>query len=181
MLKPLAVAALVALCLIGGAAQAQASTKIVNQGNGLALGIMNNGPAANGAYLALQPYDGRATQQWSLTALSYAGFYWLKNVANPSLCASFDGGPLRLGPCTSAPYSLAWMYLRAEPAGGYSIRPLYDQWPFGDLYANAYITDDGPRPPSAWYRWNLVAVTSPSPPPEHDPLPPVCVNKPSLC
>jgi hypothetical protein len=179
MLRPLA-AALAALCLAAGAARADAATHIVNQGNGLALGLMYNGPAVSGAYVALQPYDGRATQKWFVEHESVAGYVSLRNAANSGLCANYDNGPLRLGPCQDGTLGASWLYLRSEPAGGYSIRLAWDQWPFGDLYANALITDDGPRPPSAWYRWK--SIDDPLPPPEPgEPLPPVCQTKPSLC
>jgi hypothetical protein len=177
--RRLAVAALTTLCVVAGAAQARASTRIINQGNGLALGVMYNGAAVNGAYLALQPYDGRATQKWFVEHESVAGYVSLRNSANTGLCANYDNGPLRLGPCQDGIAGPSWLYLRSEPAGGSSIRLAYDQWPFGDLYANAFITDDGPRPPSAWYRFNF--VNDPLPPPEPgDPMPPVCHSKPSL-
>ena len=180
MLRPIVAAALAALCVAAGAARADAATHIVNQGNGLALGLLNNGPAVAGAYLALQSYDGRATQKWYVEHESIAGYVSLRNSANTGLCANYNAGPLRLGPCQDGLTGPSWLYLRSEPAGGYSIRLAYDQWPFGDYFANATILDDGPRPPDAWYRFK--SIDDPLPPPEPpDPLPPVCHSKPSLC
>lgn len=177
--RRLAVAALTTACLLAGTAQAQAYTKLVNQGNGLTLGIMNNGPAVSGAYLVANPYEGRMTQKWALTPKGN-GYYWLRPAANTTLCARADGGPLRLGACESQAYSYSHLFLKAEPAGGSSIRPMSGWNAFGSPYANVPIEDLSPLPPSAWYRWNLIQLPTPAPQPPDDPFPPVCETKPSL-
>jgi hypothetical protein len=180
--RRLAVAALAVFCFLAATAQADAQwngrVKIVHQATGLALGLQDNRPAAAAAHLVINPYAGLATQKWYLTPKG-GGYYWLRNSANTTLCATSWYTPLVLGGCSDGWGSK--VAVKPDPAGGYTLRAVYtDIWMWGTWWSNTPIDLESVWPTNGYFRWNITDIPSPTPTPSDDPFPPVCQSKPSL-
>ena len=107
------------------------------------------------------------------------GYQWLRNGANSTLCANWTSTPLILGGCNDS-YG-AKVAVKPDPAGGYTIRPVYsDTWMFGTWSANVAIDMQRVWPTNGYFRWNITELPNPTPTPPDDPFPPVCNAKPSL-